>query len=118
MRTLSMSLVTAVVVLAASARATAQEGRPTDAEEQLISYMRTRMRSLAACYELGSTTPRKATVTLQVQPGGDVTEVSVESANSRGWSSCVSERIRAWKFPAFAGNARSVSYPLLYVAAR
>ena len=87
---------------------------PDGDEEALATFMRAHLRTLAACYQTDDGAS-KATLTLEVQTSGEVSQVGVEPAEHPGWASCVTRRIRGWKFPSFGGEAKQVKWPLLYL---
>jgi hypothetical protein len=97
--------------------AVAGAAQATEPDEPLFAQIRTRMRSLQHCGDVATAASTKATVRMQVAPEGDVTEVIVDAVAPAALIACVSTRVRGWKFSPFAGEARRLSYPVVFVSA-
>ena len=83
----------------------------------MASLMRARVHSLWGCYQLSESQVNKGRLDLEVQPAGDVSRVTVDDRYPLAVSRCLAQRVRAWKFPAFIGEPRRVSWSLVFVAA-
>jgi hypothetical protein len=86
-----------------------------DRDEPLAQFMRSRAHSLVGCYELDDLSAKKGSLQLEIQPDGEVTSVTIEGGLPQPVSSCVMKRVRAWKFPAFRGPPRQLSWSLVFV---
>jgi len=71
--------------------------------------------SLWGCYLLAEARVNKGTLDLEVQPGGEVSRVTVDERYPEAVSRCLAHKVRAWKFPAFNGEPRRVTWSLVYV---
>ena len=81
----------------------------------MAALMRVRVHSLWSCYSLAEARVDKGRLDVEVQPGGDVSEVTVDERYPLAVARCLSQRVRAWKFPAFTGGPRRVTWSLVYV---
>jgi hypothetical protein len=87
--------------------------------DSLVAVAQAQSRSLISCYERsGEARLPKSHVELEVQPGGAVSDVSIQGALPPEVAECVEARMRTWHFPRFAGAARRLSYSLVFVASR
>lgn len=80
--------------------------------DALHQVVRQKSASVRDCYEgalrSGSGLSGKMTFELTVKPSGDVAQVKLLGKDQRGVGSCISERIKSWKFPAFEGSEHAV----------
>ena len=58
---------------------------------------------------------KKGNLSVEVQPPGDVSDVIVEGALPANVVACVSNRVRAWRFPPFGWQARRLRYSVVFV---
>jgi hypothetical protein len=87
-----------------------------DQDATMASLMRARVHTLWGCYTLGEPRVDKGRLDVEVQPGGDVSQVTVDERYPLAVARCLSRRVRAWKFPAFSGEPRRVTWSLVFVA--
>jgi hypothetical protein len=80
--------------------------------------MRSRVHTLWGCYHLGEPRVDKGRLDVEVQPGGEVSRVTVDERYPQAVSQCLSRRVRAWRFPPFRGEPRRVTWSLVFVAAQ
>jgi hypothetical protein len=83
--------------------------------EATAALMRARVHSLWSCYSLADARVDKGRLDVEVQPGGEVSQVSVDERYPLAVARCLSQRVRGWKFPAFSGEPRRVTWSLVYV---
>ena len=82
----------------------------------MAAAMRAHARTLSSCYQLAADARAgKGLVSLQVHPGGDVSDVTLDSSFSDEVARCVLKRVRAWRFTAFDGAPRKVSCSVVFV---
>jgi hypothetical protein len=84
--------------------------------EAMAALMRARVHSLWGCYSLAEARVAKGRLDVEVQPGGDVSQVTVDDRYPLAVAQCLVHRVRTWKFPAFNGEPRRVTWSLVYVA--
>jgi hypothetical protein len=88
----------------------------SESDEILFAQVRVRMRSLQRCGDISVTRSAKATVHMQVDPQGAVSEVTVDGIAPDALITCVATRVRGWRFSPFSGEARKLTYPIVFVA--
>jgi hypothetical protein len=58
----------------------------------------------------------KGQLALEVQPGGGVSKVTVDDRYPEAVSRCLTRRVKGWRFPAFRGEPRRLTWSLVYVS--
>ncbi len=87
-----------------------------DQTATMATLMRARVHSLWGCYHLAESRVDKGRLDLEVQPGGEVSRVTVDERYPLAVSRCLQRQVRAWRFPAFSGEPRRVTWSLVFVA--
>ena len=91
----------------------ARAGEP---EESMATLVRVRSKSLSVCYALDDAdVTRKGQLAVEIQPGGEVSSVTIDESLPAQVAGCVSQKIRGWKFPAFIGEPRRLKWLLVLV---
>lgn len=78
--------------------------------------VQSRISSVRSCWERAvreEPTPSKATLAIEVDAEGTVTNVTVDPLPAR-LVGCIAGRVRTWHFP--SGGARQLSYPIVLIA--
>ncbi len=87
-----------------------------ESEESMAKLVRVRSKSLSVCYALDdSDVTRKGQLAVEIQPGGEVSAVTIDDSLPARVAGCVAQRIRTWKFPAFIGEPRKLRWLLILV---
>jgi hypothetical protein len=85
-------------------------------EESMATLVRVRSKSLSVCYALDdSDVTRKGQLAVEIQPGGEVSSVTIDESLPAQVAGCVQQRVRSWKFPAFIGEPRHLRWLLVLV---
>ena len=78
-------------------------------EESMAKLVRLRSKSLSVCYALDSSdVTRKGQLAVEIQPGGEVSAVTIDASLPTQVAGCLSQRVHTWKFPAFVGEPRTL----------
>jgi hypothetical protein len=87
-------------------------------EETMASLMRARVHSLWGCFSLAEARIDKGRLDVEVQPGGEVSQVAVDERYPMAVAQCLAQHVRAWRFPAFSGEPRRLTWSLVLVGER
>jgi hypothetical protein len=87
----------------------------------VAGVIRRNLPGVKGCYELeeraGTVGSGKAIVSLEIDPAGTVSNVSVEAPafSASKLPQCLSQRARSWTFPKFTQGPKKFSYPFVFV---
>jgi TonB family protein len=86
-------------------------------QDAIFKVINDNNRSMSLCYgeaaRKGEKLRGKMEVQITIDHGGNVTEVSIETAKFSGTTmgDCTMRRVKNWKFPKFSGEAVTVVFP-------